>query len=64
MTAEQIKALNEMITACIENGGDVGGAYFSCEEKCIASIENFLNTMNVALYEIKKDEFDWPYVVM
>ena len=62
MTKEQVRALNNLIETCIMNGGDAGGPYMSCQKECIKSIEDFLNAMDVAFYDVRKDKWDWPYV--
>lgn len=64
MTIEQLKALNEMIKACIENGGDAGGSYNSCPDKCKARINEFLILMGEQYLYVSEDKsnFNWPCV--
>lgn len=64
MTIKQLKALNEMIEACIENGGDAGGAYNSCPDKCKVKIDEFLISMGERYLcaSEDKDNFNWPCV--
>ena len=64
MTTEQLNALNEMIEACVENGGDSGGSYNSCPDKCKAKINKFLILMGEKyLYAAEdKNNFNCPCV--
>lgn len=65
MTTKQLKALNEMIEACIENGGDAGGSYDSCPDKCKAKIDEFLISMGEKYLCVSEDKnnFSWPCVI-
>lgn len=42
MNDKQIKALNNVIEAAIEHGGDIGGAYCCCPDELAKAMDNLV----------------------